>query len=308
MIDASTKLRRFLEGLKHLKERVDPGAMAGLPQTDDLDGLVGARGAPRLLLGTYSEQGVRDGLERFGVTQKLRAMDLADFEMQFETDQPDYHTLRLLCRKVEPRCILAEATLHVGRFETEAPFATALHHREIRMLYLLWLLMQNPAGKFDASRPVLPGQEKPGLSVAHEVDRLFRAMALRLRCHGIINRPEFLHAAIIYSRSYRFFDPAVEGRLMALKRDLAHLSLADASWAMYSGQVRLASVDPPRPFFWEPEEQILAIEQPLVDYFESPQYLQASLQAADRLRFQVDERFDPLEHHHPDGSPRQSRP
>ena len=60
---------------------------------------------------------------------------------------------------------------------------------------------------------------------------LLRLMALRLGCDGLLNHPAHFHNAQLYGRFFNFVDPEVEGRFRALERDLAHLSLADATVA-----------------------------------------------------------------------------
>ncbi len=305
---ASAKVRGLAERLrlKHLEDLLLPADLAGLPEAIDLADLVSSRGAPELFLGTFSEEDIAGALQRYGVSQRLIDKGLGAPEVHIDTSERARHTMRIFCPLGEHSALVAETALRLGDYQTEAPFARPLHGHRLRMLYALWLLMQDPRADFDAQRPALPGQHRPGLQMAHYVDHLFRGLARRMDCDGVVNCPEFYHTAVFYSQSYRFLDPAKEGLLAALRRDLAGLSLAGASWGIHTGCVleRLPSGEE-RAVHWEPEEQILALREPLLSYFASDHFRTAVAKHAATLHFRFDrERWERISPLRPDGKPR----
>lgn len=301
-IGEGDKLERIAARLKHLRGSLHSSESL-LPSEEDLAGLVGPRGAPRLLLGTYSVQEVEEALNRFKILPALAGQGLRSLHISLDTSDASRHTFRLHEQDGGERLLVAESALRLDSFQTEAHFAAPLHGRRFRMLFILWLLMQNPRARFSPRRPALPGQVYPGLGIGRQVTQVYLAMARRLQCDGIVNSPEFGHTAVLYSRRYRFLDPEAEGRLIALRRDLAPLSLAEASWALHTGCVLLEG-EPSRPYRWVPEDQVLPLAEPLLAHFRSREYVQAVKRAAKRHRFRLDaERFARMEPLNPDGSP-----
>lgn len=295
---------RLLGGrLRHLRSLVEFDVGGGILQQEDLQGLLGGHSGSELLLGRFSARDIEEGFVRHGITQRLQAMGLAPFELRVDARDPYRHTLQVFTLG-DRRDLLAESSLRVGQFQTDAEWAGPLQGKRLRMLYVLWLLMQNPRADFVPERPALPGQEHAGLRVARQVDRLFRRLAERLDCHGIINCPEFFHTAVFYSSAYHFLAASAEGQLQALRRDLVSLDLARASWAVLKGCVLHA--DGPaagQVFHWEPQEQLLPQHPTLAAYFVSPAYSDAVAEAAQRCRFTIDhERFAAVDPVRPDGS------
>ncbi len=293
---------RLLGGrLRRLRSLVEIDVGLDLVDEDDLAGLLGGRAGSELLLGTFTPQEIEDAFVRNGITERLTAQGLAPLRLRIDARDPFRHTLQVFTEADE---LLAESSLRVGQFTTEAEWAGALRGKRLSMLYALWLLMQNPRGAFTAARPALPGQDHPGLRVAHQVDQVFRRLAHRLECHGIINCPEFFHTAVFYSQAYHFLDPVTEGQLIALRRDLGSVPLAEASWAVLRGcVVEAAPAAAGSVFRWEPQEQLLPLHPRLASYFGSATYRDAVAGAAEDHRYHLDgERFAKLNPLRPDGT------
>ena len=120
------------------------------------------------------------------------------------------------------------------------------------MLYVHWLALRHPRARFSQERPQLPGQDVPGLGMAKEISALLLRMAMRLGLEGIALRPAAYHLAYNGRQLLRFLDPARQGRFEALVRDLAGLSLTDATRAVSQGRVLLEGA----PYRWEPDEMV----------------------------------------------------
>jgi hypothetical protein len=104
-----------------------------------------------------------------------------------------------------------------------------------------------------------------------------------------MNNPQQFHNANLYGRAMKFVDPVDEGRFRALERDLADLSLHDASSAVAMGRVREVDGDTLR---WQGRPQVLAINLPIQAYFERARYRLTVEQVRDSTRFLVE--ADPL--------------
>ena len=102
----------------------------------------------------------------------------------------------------------------------------AVLERRSDALYLHWLTLRDPRARFGPQRPQRPGQEVPGLGVSAEVVEVIGHIASGLRLPAVVHRPSWFHIAYALRRLFRFADPARQGRLEAMLRDLAALSPA----------------------------------------------------------------------------------
>jgi hypothetical protein len=148
-----------------------------------------------------------------------------------------------------------------------------------------WLTLQDPDRPFPADRPRLPGQDHPGLGLVRAVYERLLAWAEDWGKDGLLNFPEYFHNAVIYAPAFRFISPGREGRFRALRRDLAPLAMADASWAVEEGRVR---EEPEGTVVsWEPAEMVAAISHDVRRYLESADYERTAAEVAERTRFRV---------------------
>jgi len=122
-------------------------------------------------------------------------------------------------------------------------------------LFVNWLSLRHPRAQFSLARPILPGQEVPGLGLAREAGELLALIAGRLQLPGVAFRPAYYHVAYAARYRFRFTDPARQGRFEALVRDLAGMPLCDATCAVAEGRVLLNG----ERWAWEPEDMIFWI-------------------------------------------------
>lgn len=230
-----------------------------------------------LFLDYYSGEGARMALERYGVFDLLRDRG---FEPVLSVDlvRPDDHRVRIHDREPVPERLLIE--LSAGFRELALP----PEPKPARMLFVHWLLMQNPDEEFDRGAQPLPGQDHPGLGFFDQFGYILHLMAKRLGCDGLMNRPSYFHHGVLYGRFLHFVDPELEGRSLALQRDLEGLSLAEASEALRTGRVvdsdgEVAS--------WEAEPQVLPVSQRARSWFESDLYRRRVERARDSRSFRV---------------------
>lgn len=263
-----------------------PGPAIELPSSEDVENLVPPRAHGALLLDFYAPEDVREALARYGVADRLARKGFGPPEVELETNDPEHHVVRVRAPREGRTWLLGEAFLRAGGFETDAPFAEPLHGRRLRMLYIQWLRLQDPSRAFAPDRPPLPGQDHPGLGVGREVMAMFLGMADRLRFAGIVSCPEFAHNAVLYKRTFRFFDPAAQGRFEALEAAAAGLRLADLAWAVEQG--RVLDLDTGQPFRWSREEMICPTSPLLREHFEAAAYHRRADEARRAARYRIE--------------------
>lgn len=177
---------------------------------------------PQLFLGHYTADDLSRALEQRGFWDALAARG--------------YPRARVTLVPVEgdaPRLRVHEEDTELGEVRA---------HRELRdgrlVLAIDWIEMRHPKGAFAPLRPQLPGQRAPGLGLGRVVLDLLVLAAKRIEAHAIVVTPEHYHNAALYARGgFRYADPAIEARFHALRRALAHVPLAEASWMVERGEV-----------------------------------------------------------------------
>ena len=256
----------------------------GIPEFS-LDGLgdaaelVPGRGRARLFLGHYSEEAVRERLIAYSLDTRLRELGVGSYQVHIVADDPDHQEVQLHLLDPKTGLEMPEALAEIvvreailspidGLLETNARFS---------FLVIQWIRLQNPLA-VGSPRPLLPGQKYPGLGLGRKVMELLWALCAKLKLQGIINRPEFVHNALMYSRHFKFLNPVVQGRLAALERDLGSHDLWQIAWGVQKG---LVLEDGIRNFFrWYQSEQVWPDCDGLDAYFQSPRYLDAVAQSA----------------------------
>ncbi len=227
-------------------------------------------------LGFYSQQGGRLAMERYGFFKLLRDKGF-DPQLTGDFSNPQRQQLRIYDRTDDPEHQLIR--LEAGFRDLRLPSG-----EDGRMLFIHWLMMQNPRKSFDAGRSCLPEQDHPGLGLFLYFGHLLKLMAVRLHCDGLMNHPAHFHNAVVYSKVMRFVDPEAEGRFQALRRDLAGLDLAQATRAVDEGRVL---DDAGQPLKWQGLPQVMPITLQVHTWFDSPEYREAAGRAKKTHRFSV---------------------
>jgi acetoin utilization deacetylase AcuC-like enzyme len=205
----------------------------GITPEDVLPGL-GHEPAPRRFLGFYAPSGLELALERYGLLDRLRAKGYARPTPVFDTSDRETHTMRIF-GDAERQQLLIEVRLRRDR-RTIAGF---------ELLFVEWLLLQHPAGRFTRKKPRLPGQEHPGLGLFFEVVGLLILICERLKLDGLAVVPSQYHLAVHWHRRLRFVDPGAAARFGALQQALAGLDLGEASQALADQRLWDENADEP---------------------------------------------------------------
>jgi hypothetical protein len=240
---------------------------AAFTNDDVFDQLADKKG-PILWLGHYTEDDIRSLLEKFELLPALKAQGFSEITLTLEPVDRFVQALKIFAATPSAENLLAEFRLREvsfshSRLVTEAP---------LRMLQIEWLMLQNPQAKFTAARPRLPGQRHPGLGVAKRALQLLLHLAAEHKLAGVLNFPEFFHNAYFYLEYFYYCDPRLKGIVLALRRDMFELSLAELSWAIYLNCVIDAKTG--QTFEWQADALVLPLDEEMKKHFSSAEYEQ----------------------------------
>ncbi len=222
--------------LWRIYRRLDPSVLTteDPPVGGDALGLHERDGRTTLAFGTYTRAGLENALRAYGTLARLRARGLGTLALRLDLADPYRPRIRLESGLYEGRpCVDVELRETVGA-EVGLPVAQG----KVRLMYLESLLLQHPGQSFEWSRPPLPEQEFPGLSLSGEVLQMLLLLAKRVGAEALALRPSTFHAAWIYSRYFHFIDGRAEGRLASLRADRRLRPLWVLSWALELGCLR----------------------------------------------------------------------
>ncbi len=229
-VEPPDELAMILRRFRRLKTTL---AATGQPPPDDwgltAEDLVGvAPGvvrAPRLL-DAFSSFAIELSLERAGILGALRARGFPQPAVAIDRNSPLGETIRVFGDPGHAALLLE---LRVTRSRRVVP--------GMEVLYVEWLLLQNPRESFSEHNPQLPGQTHPGLGLLKEVVGWLVILCELLKLDGLAFTPAEYYMAVLGRHHMRFLDPAAQGRFLALRRALGSLSLAAASDALATGRV-----------------------------------------------------------------------
>lgn len=233
-----------------------------------------------LFLNFYTRTGLTHALEQYGTLARLRSRGFQP-EVSFRTMDKDKYLLHIT--DSTDGAVLVELACRLGSLKAKATQSNILAGEIFEVLVIEWLLLQNPQGHFTTQHPRLPGQQFPGLGIGREIITLLQIMTERLEREAMLAIPAHYHNSVLYNHHFHFFNPAKEAELHALIRDLAYLSLAEASWAIEQGKVidQLTNTV----FVWQPEEMIWAHSARLKDYFAASAYHHSVVETCQQLSY-----------------------
>jgi hypothetical protein len=240
-----------------------------------------------LVLGCYDDQALTRLFCEEGIVAEIRGKGFDNPRVEVSADTALPH-VRLHADKHGTSHLLLDACLTDAVIAPEFFLERGLQVvRPMSVAVIHWARVQDPTVRFAGDRPRLPLQEHPGLGILRRVFRVAARMANQLGKDGLANMPKFPHDALIFFRSllFLFADPAEQGRLEALWRDLDHLGLANLSLAVAAGATR---DEKGCPVSWRPGFQVYPLSAAACAYFHSDAYTQARSAARLAARYGVD--------------------
>lgn len=242
-----------------------------------------------LFLNRYTVDEIKGIMERTGLAAHLASLSLPPPRLGIARDESRIHRLEASCGASKASKLLIDLRLSEIVYTPGWRLLRRITGRHsFPMIAIEWLNLQNPFCRFTAERPRLPGQEHPGLGAVTYVFKMIEIFARDTKAAGIMDVPEHFHAAVIYSRSFRFVDPRREGRLRALLRDLGALAFHELAWGFVCGAV--IEENSGEPAVYEPAEQIFPVSDTLERYFASKQYKERVAEEERARRYRFDRR------------------
>ncbi len=269
---ALQRFRRLGDGSREGGE-----ASTELPFTlteEDLVGLTpGAAPAPRFL-GYFSRHAVELLLERSGILAQLRSKGFRALRVELDTRNGAGHTLRIVCDE-GPEELLLE--LRAERSRSAVP--------GMEVIFVEWLLLQNPRAEFSARRPQLPGQHHPGLGLLRDIMSWLVVVCERHGLDGIYFSTAHYHLAAQSRSLMRFLHAEDEGRVRAFEEALKGLPLPEATAVVAEGRVIDEATGEPAE--WIPVQAVIPVSEELEALVTGSDYEEVAERAAARLDLQV---------------------
>ncbi|MBW1876564.1 MAG: hypothetical protein JRI98_14665 [Deltaproteobacteria bacterium] len=249
-----------------------------LTEADLMGDLTGPRYKSMRLLDYYSRHGIEFALEQYGVADEVRDLGFTDLELAVDPSDPDRQHLTLRAKKDGEEHLLVDQVLR--RLTRPAPEGLDPPD-DIRLLYIEWMMLQNPTETFSLRHPQWPGQDHPGLGIGEKVMHMLFQGAQRLDLDGLAHHPSRYHIAFIGGGQSFFLDPEIQGRFEAIREVLAPLDLSEAAWKMERAEVCWSDGEPVE---WIPEDIVIPASERLFAYIGSVHYQQPRAEALERAR------------------------
>lgn len=286
--ETDPKLVRIERYYRQLYQKLDPTELrkdtADWPEQNGPAGdeaVCGDRSDCRFL-DFYSVAGLRKALELYGFLGQIRSLQLGEPFLSINRHRDGYDIFKIRCRNASHPLVELVAMAAPLSPAARNTFGTAVGD----FLHVKWLRMQNPQALADPARPLLPGQDFPGLGLGREMMVLLQLICSRLGLDGVVDLPERLHNAVLYFRRFRFLDPDRQGMVTAILRDTRQHSLFELAWGVELGRLQDQSTG--KAFRWKATEQVLPRTGPVLAAFESEAYRQRAEQAMAKHRFSLD--------------------
>lgn len=210
-------------------------------------------------LNYYPREAIDLAFERYGIFERLRSLGYERPTITWNLEDAAGHAVRVLAAPREEGAspeLLIEFVLRRDRAIVPG----------FEMLYVEWLLLQNP--RATPTRGLLPGQRHPGLGLLNEAIALLVMVSERLHLDGLALTPMHYHLHALGRPRMRCADPERE----ALARALAATGEPPALLSRALGAGRVRSVSSGDVVFWTPCVIVLPISGPLKARLESDDY------------------------------------
>jgi hypothetical protein len=244
-----------------------------------------------LFLGRYTDDEIRDMFARHGVLKALAELGYPEVKIETATHNVYNHRLYVFVGVRDYDHMLMELRVREGIFRPREQFVPGIELGPLPMILIDWAMLQNPRRSFDEKRPALPQQRYPGLGLLPAMVPLVLEVVNETGRKGVLDVPDHYHSALFYSRWFKFFNPGMEGRFQALRRDLGQLPLQEVSRGFDHNciiETKSGVVEN-----WVPGEQLLPLSPELNNYFNSPGYDAIRRQAFEQAHYRFDrERFE----------------
>lgn len=255
-----------------------PSGSWQLTEADLMGDLTGPQYKSTRILDFYSRHGLEFAFERYGLMEEIRKRGFSKPRLTIDPSDPERQHLRLHAAKGSEEYLLVDLVL---RRVTRAAPEGLEPPDDVRLLYIEWMMLQNPSEDFSLRQPRWPGQDHPGLGVGEQAMLMLFQGAQRLGFDGLAHHPSHYHIAFIGGGQFFFLNPEIQGRFEAIREALQPLDLTEAAWKMERGEVRWSDGEPVE---WIPEDVVVPASQRLFAYLGSRSYQEPRAAALERAR------------------------
>jgi hypothetical protein len=230
-----------------------------------------SRKREKRFLRTFTGEDLHGIVRKVNLEKHLADLGFNDLRVEIDVDDSYVHYMKIYSGDIDPDNMLLDLRLSESRFVPDRKFFEDEGYHAYDMIVIEWLSAQNPHHRFDSGKPQLPGQRKPGLGILNYCFEMMYIVAREVIKDGFLDIPDHVHGAIMYSRKFKFFDPAHEGALRAMMRDLGKYSLAEISWGIITKTIIEEYKNEPQPY--APSEQVFYVSDRMREYFRSKKYM-----------------------------------
>ena len=270
--DIELTVRRF----RHAVRASDPAPGSrnewGLTEEDLLGGEPGGR--DRRILGRYTPLGFELLFQQLGVLDRLRALGYPEPFLTVDFGSGLGETVRVFGEE-ERQNLLVELRVRKDRRLVN----------DAQVVFVEWLLLQNPRAAFSPKVPRLPGQQHPGLGLLGTIVGLLVLVAEQLGLDGVANVPAHFYLVALGRKHLRFVDPARQAQADALTAVLGERPLAEAQRKLEEGRVVDAATG--APVVWEPAAMVIPVSAGLRERMDGEEYAEAVRVARARLSYRI---------------------
>eukprot|EP01135_Chromosphaera_perkinsii_P003120 Nk52_evm9s236 gene=Nk52_evmTU9s236 len=211
-----------------------------------------------------------------GSSISLKTKDRFSRNLDVEEEKPEKFLLfQVFLRKIQSFDNLKQTNINKVYGSDSKIVHKVLEWRNLDLLQIEWLLLQNPLAPRNHKQQLFPGQKYPGLGIGPLVLKIFREMTGHMNRDGMVNVPMYFHNALLFSRYFMFLSPIFEGIFLTLvadlKEDLRRYGLPSVSNAILQGRLKLKPENERR-VVWVAEEQVYPSSKRMVGYFNSEEY------------------------------------
>jgi acetoin utilization deacetylase AcuC-like enzyme len=225
------------------------------------------------ILGFYSAYGVEMAFERYGLMDLLRSRGYPRLRLDVDPRHGTGGAVTVRTDDADRRTLVE---LVVREMREVVPY---------RLLSIEWLLLQDPLAHPTPARPLLPGQQHPGLGAVRLMMNMLAMAAERLGLDGLTFLPAHYHGAAQARGTLRFLDPRDEATFVALKEALGARTLLEATRLVTEGAVVDEATG--QRFAWKPARMVIPISPRMRDAVEGPGYDRRVEEAAARIRLRL---------------------
>ncbi len=258
--------------------------------TCDLPSHKGDAECRNLFLNIYDEAMIRRKFEEIGFAAHLKNKGFTKLQIEIDRGINSVSSLRLYNGPISPDNLLLDARFSETIFTPFREFCELAGDKKdpckFQMIVIEWLEALDPKAYFTAEKPQLPGQKKPGLGALFYIKKFLGVVGKDVSRDGFLKIADHIHAALMYSDIFMFVNPARQGYLNALRRDMEKYSLSDIAWGFVTETSCDSETGAPEKYI--PSEQVLPLSDRLMEHFTSRKYADGAREVYESKGFKFD--------------------